>query len=61
MQNVVYKLICQRSLIAIQLKLLANLKHSLQGFSGYIKITFLNSYEENCLIQNCYICNKQTT
>jgi hypothetical protein len=30
--------------------------HSLQGFSGYIKTHFLQSYQENCTILNCYVC-----
>jgi hypothetical protein len=32
--------------------------HSLQGFSGYIKQYILKSYQENCTIQHCYICNR---
>ncbi len=32
--------------------------HSLQGFSKYIKIKILESYNEDCTIQNCYICNR---
>ncbi len=31
--------------------------HSLQGFSGYIKAHFLESYQENCTIVECYVCN----
>ncbi len=31
--------------------------HSLQGFSKYIKIKILESYNQNCTIQNSYICN----
>ena len=31
--------------------------HSIQGLSNYSKIYFLNLYEENCFIQDCYICN----
>ncbi len=32
--------------------------HSLQGFSIYIKITIIQSYQEICTIQNCYICSR---
>ena len=32
--------------------------HSLQGFSGYIKQHFLQSYQEICTIVNCYICSR---
>ena len=32
--------------------------HSLQGFSGYVKLKFIESYQESCLIPNCYICNR---
>ena len=32
--------------------------HSLQGYSGYIKQYILNSYEVNCTIPHCYICNR---
>ena len=30
--------------------------HSLQGFTSYIKQYFINSYNINCNILNCYIC-----
>ena len=30
--------------------------HSMQGFSNYIKKLFLKNYQEECLIQNCYVC-----
>ena len=30
--------------------------HSLHGFSNYIKLYYLNTYIEQCAIQNCYIC-----
>ena len=30
--------------------------HSLHGFSNYIKHYYLNTYIEQCAIQNCYIC-----
>ena len=29
--------------------------HSLHGFSNYIKLYYLNTYIEQCAIQNCYI------
>ncbi len=32
--------------------------HSLNGFAGYIKHTMLQSYQETCIIINCYICNR---
>ncbi len=32
--------------------------HSLQDFSKYIKIKILESYNEDCTNQNCYICNR---
>ncbi len=32
--------------------------HSFQGFSKYIKIKILESYNEECTIQNCYICTE---
>ncbi len=32
--------------------------HSLQGFSKYIKIKILESYNKDCTIQNCCICNR---
>ena len=32
--------------------------HSLKGFSGYIKNCFLESYQDTCTIENCYICNQ---
>ncbi len=31
--------------------------YSIQGYSGYIKTYFLQSYKENCTIVNCYVCN----
>jgi hypothetical protein len=34
--------------------------HSIQGFSGYIKAHFLESYQEVCILMDCYICNMQT-
>ena len=32
--------------------------HSIQGFSNYIKKYFINQYQESCILQNCYICNR---
>ncbi len=32
--------------------------HSLQGFSKYAKNVCTDKYTENCIIQNCYICNR---
>jgi len=32
--------------------------HSLQGFARYIKLTFLQSYQDICTIVNCYVCSR---
>ncbi len=32
--------------------------HSLQGFSKHVKKVYIDKYTENCIIQNCYICNR---
>ena len=32
--------------------------HCLKGFADYIKHCIILSYEETCIIVNCYICNK---
>ena len=32
--------------------------HSIQGLSNYAKKYLLNQYQENCSLQNCYICNR---
>ena len=32
--------------------------HSLQGFTRYIKVKTIESYQEICVIPNCYICNR---
>ena len=29
--------------------------HSLNGFSNYAKLNFINNYQDECNIQNCYI------
>ncbi len=34
--------------------------HSLQGFTSYIKAHILQSYQENCTIVDCYVCNMHT-
>ena len=31
--------------------------HSYQGFSGYVKQSFIRKYQTSCNIVNCYICN----
>ncbi len=31
--------------------------HSLQGFTVYIKTHFVQSYQENCPLVDCYVCN----
>ena len=30
--------------------------HSYYGFSNYVKLSFLNDYETECNIENCYVC-----
>ena len=32
--------------------------HSLSGFSNYMKNYYIRNYNENCLIENCYVCQK---
>ena len=32
--------------------------HSFSGFSNYMKNYYIRNYNENCLIENCYICKK---
>ena len=32
--------------------------HSFSGFSNYMKKYYIRNYNENCLIENCYICQK---
>ena len=32
--------------------------HSLYGVSNYAKNLFIGQYKPNCVILNCYICNK---
>ncbi len=32
--------------------------HSLHGFAGYIKCQYLETYNQECNILNCYICNR---
>ena len=34
--------------------------HSLQGLSGYIKAQILQTFQENCTIMDCYVCNMHT-
>ncbi len=34
--------------------------YSLQGFGNYTKQYMLKSYNVTCLIENCYICSRQT-
>ncbi len=34
--------------------------HSLQGFSGYIKTNYLQCYQENYTIMDCYVCKNYT-
>ena len=33
--------------------------HSLEGFSRYIKYRYLEAYQMECHLLNCYICNRQ--
>ena len=35
--------------------------HSLSGFTNYSKNHYVNSYEEECKIVNCYICTEQNS
>ena len=30
--------------------------HSLDGFAKYVKKSIIQSYESNCIINNCYLC-----
>ena len=30
--------------------------HSFSGFSNFMKNYYIQNYNENCLIENCYIC-----
>ena len=32
--------------------------HSYQGFSKYVKLTFIKQYSEECTIRDCFICNR---
>ncbi len=32
--------------------------HSLNGFSNYVKLHFINNYQDGCNIPNCYICSR---
>ena len=32
--------------------------HSFQGFSKYAKDRIIENYQEECVIENCYICNR---
>ena len=32
--------------------------HSFSGFSNYMKNYYIRNYNENCLIENCYVCQK---
>ena len=32
--------------------------HSYKGFSSYVKKTFIQNYADNCVIENCYVCNQ---
>jgi hypothetical protein len=34
--------------------------HSLDGFSNYIKLETLRSYQPNCTLRNCYVCNRSS-
>ncbi len=35
-----------------------NYTHSLKGFAGYIQLITLQLYQENCHMENCYICSR---
>ncbi len=32
--------------------------HSMQGFTGYVKQSLLQFYQQSCTIPNCYICSR---
>jgi hypothetical protein len=32
--------------------------HSLTGFKKYIKLYYIESYDENCIIRDCYVCQR---
>ena len=32
--------------------------HFLNGFSNYVKLNLINNYQDECNIQNCYICSQ---
>ena len=32
--------------------------HSIEGFSNYLELYLIGNYQEVCLIENCYICNR---
>ncbi len=35
-----------------------NHTHSLKAFTGYIKLITLQLYQENCHMENCYVCSR---
>ncbi len=35
-----------------------NHTHSLKVFTGYIKLITVQLYQENCHMENCYICSR---
>jgi hypothetical protein len=34
--------------------------HSFDGFSKYIKVMFLQDYQTDCSVSNCYVCSRNT-
>ncbi len=32
--------------------------HNIEGSSGYIKLRHLQSYQDNCIIVDCYTCSR---
>ena len=35
--------------------------HSYHGFITYVKNFFINDYEQECILPNCYICSRHQT
>ena len=35
--------------------------HSLNGFTNYVKLFLLQTYQDTCIVPNCYICSLSNT
>ena len=35
--------------------------HSLNGFTNYVKLFLLQTYQDTCTVPNCYICSLSNT